>query len=88
MFVHQRHAYVDEAPGSTLRANDLADFYPPSGIAGQSRNGAGGAAAPGAVAAGGRGLSANVSASGSIGGSPALAMIGIVALALFLLHLE
>lgn len=84
---HLHNTYVDEPPGATMRANDLADYYPPAGVAGQSRNGAGGPAAPGA-AGGGRGLNFSGSASASIGGSPALAMIGIVALALLLLHLE
>lgn len=64
-------------------ANDLADFYPPSGVAGQSRNGMGAPANPGAS-----GASASISGSASIGGSPAIAMLAIVALALFLLHLE
>lgn len=89
MFVHLHHddgAPFEERHGSKMFANDLADFYPPSGVASQSRNGAGGAANPGA--AGGRSLSFTGSASASIGGSPALAMIGIVALALLLLHLE
>lgn len=83
---HQQFAYVDEPSHARFNANDLADYYPPAGVAGQSRNGAGAAANPGAVS--GRNLSFSGSASASIGGSPALAMIGIVALALFLLHLE
>jgi hypothetical protein len=69
-------------------ANDLADFYPAAGTAGQARNAAGGAANPGAGGPPTKGLSFSASGSAQIGGSPALAMIGIVALALFLLHLE
>jgi hypothetical protein len=84
--MHSHHDYVDERPGAFFFANDLADYYPAAGVAGQSRNGAGGAANPGAAS--GSKLSLSGTGSVSIGGSPALAMIGIVALALLLLHLE
>ena len=66
---------------------DLGDFYPAAATASQSRNAAGGQANPGAPS-GMKGLSLSASGSANIGGSPALAMIGIVAAALFLLHLE
>lgn len=67
-------------------ANDLSDFYPPTGVASQSKNGAGMPANPGSGS--GRSLSFSGNASASIGGSPALALIAIVGLSLFLLHLE
>lgn len=84
---HLHHAYMDEPPGSSMNAVDLADYYPPSGIASQSRNGAGLPANPGA-SGNARSLSGSASASVQLGGSPAIAMIAIVALSLFLLHLE
>ena len=69
---------------------DLGEYYPSAGTAGQSLNGAGKPANPGSVVSGTgmRGINIAGGATASIGGSPALALLVVVALSLFLLHLE